>query len=53
MVSDGGQEQFRIASQSQLMKEFMTVMSVAHEVVAEDPTTKVKDLDAEESEVDP
>ena len=53
MTSDGGQEQFRITSQSQLMKEFMTVMSVAHEVVAEDPTTKVKDLEAEESEVDP
>ena len=35
------------------MKEFMTVMSVAHEVVAEDPTTKVKDLEAEESDVDP
>ena len=36
------------------MREFMTVMSVAHEVVAEDPT-KLKNIDGEDddSEVSP
>lgn len=50
------QEQMILASQSQLMTEFMTVMSVAHEVVAEDPTKisangNGEDIDYEE--VDP
>lgn len=42
--SANGLEQMRITSQGQLMQEFMTVMSVAHEVVAEDPS-KLKSFD--------
>ena len=42
-----------INSQSQLMIEFMTVMSVAHEVVSEDPTKLSEAEGDEEEEVDP
>ena len=37
LQSNDGSESMQISSQSQLMKEFMTIMSLAHEVVAEDP----------------
>ena len=43
----------KITTQSQLMKEFMTVMSVAHEVVSEDPTKLSEDDDQDDYEVDP
>ena len=44
----------QIDSQSQLMIEFMTVMSVAHEVVSEDPTKlSTADDDDNDGEVDP
>lgn len=35
------------------MIEFMTVMSVAHEVVSEDPTKLSEDGEEDEEEVDP
>ena len=51
--SANGMQSMEITSQSQLMKEFMTVMSVAHEVVAEDPTKLSEEEDEEnDSEVE-
>lgn len=47
LQSEEGAETLDITSYSSLMKEFMTVMSVAHEVVAEDPT--VTNLASKES----
>ena len=47
LVSANGNEQMQIATQSDLMREFMTVMAVAHEVVAEDPTKLVSDTESE------
>ena len=40
-----------MTNQGQLMREFMTVMSVAHEVVAEDPT-KLKNFDGEDEDAE-
>lgn len=47
--SDDEEESLQIETQKQLMVEFMTVMSVAHEVVAEDPS---KLSDAEEDDLE-
>jgi len=42
----------QIGSQQELMTEFMSVMSVAHEVVAEDPT-KLSEKNEDDDEADP
>ena len=42
-----------LSAQSDLMNEFMTVMSVAHEVVAQDPTKLSKIEGEDEEEIDP
>lgn len=43
----------QIVSQCDLMKEFMTVMSVAHEVVAEDPNALLASNIEEDQTEDP
>ena len=54
LTSANGKQSMQIDSQSQLMIEFMTVMSVAHEVVSEDPTKlSTADDDDNDGEVDP
>ena len=52
LQSDSGQSKMRISTQSDLMNEFMTVMSIAHEVVAQDPMklSKTGEEDAIETE---
>ena len=47
--SNSGMESLHITSQAQLIREFMTIMSIAHEVVAEDPS---KLSDPSEDDVD-
>ena len=42
----------RLSSQGQLMREFMTIMSVAHEVVAEDPTKLQSFADGEDDDME-
>ena len=37
LMSVNGNEMMRLTNYGQLMREFMTIMSIAHEVVAEDP----------------
>ena len=53
LESDNKLATMQITNQSQLMNEFMTVMSVAHEVVAEDPTKLSSDEGDDISEADP
>lgn len=53
LVSENGAETMRITSQYDLMKEFMTVMSVAHEVVAEDPNALLANNIEEDQNEDP